>query len=211
MALLEMAGFILHRRPPAGLVRALSQKLRYGRDQRFFLFVADGRGGSGLAARTRQEEICLHCQGLRAHYAYQEVQRDQNACPGFRDDRRYSRRAHGMLPVPASADLPLALAARGNCMVIIVLGSHVVGPAGSSLTPRATILSDPSESGRCSFKTSSGGAVIQVSTSSDVARITGIALGWMVPTSAVGSVVRKAKRSLLVSPSLTFRTEVQLV
>src|SRR3954469_22560490 len=33
----------------------------------------------------------------------------------------------------------------------------------------------------------------------------------MVPTSALGSVVRKAKRSLLVSPSLTFRTEVQLV
>ena len=94
----------------------------------------------------------------------------------------------------------LALAARGNCL--IVLDGHVICPAGSSLTPRATILSDPSESGRCSFKTSSGGAVIQVSTSSDVVRITGIALGWMVPTSALGSVVRKAKRSLFVSPSL---------
>src|SRR5207237_8646676 len=100
----------------------------------------------------------------------------------------------------------LALAARGNYLVVIVLDGHVVCPARSSLTPRATILSDPSESGRCSFKTSFGGAVIQVSTSSDVVRITGIALGWMAPTSALGSVVRKAKRSLLVSPSLTFRT-----
>jgi hypothetical protein len=36
MALLEMAGFILHWRPPAGLVRALSQKLRHGGDQRVF-------------------------------------------------------------------------------------------------------------------------------------------------------------------------------
>src|SRR6476469_10481513 len=33
----------------------------------------------------------------------------------------------------------------------------------------------------------------------------------MAPTSALGSVVRKAKRSLVVSPSLTFRTDVQLV
>src|ERR1700761_3466431 len=33
----------------------------------------------------------------------------------------------------------------------------------------------------------------------------------MAPTSAFGSVVRNAKRSLVVSPSLTFRTDVQLV
>src|ERR1700722_568837 len=33
----------------------------------------------------------------------------------------------------------------------------------------------------------------------------------MVPTSAFGSVVRNAKRSLVVSPSLTFRTDVQFV
>src|ERR1700722_15135574 len=33
----------------------------------------------------------------------------------------------------------------------------------------------------------------------------------MVPTSAFGSVVRNAKMSLVVSPSLTFRTDVQLV
>src|ERR1700752_3964023 len=33
----------------------------------------------------------------------------------------------------------------------------------------------------------------------------------MAPTSAFGSVVRNAYRSLVVSPSLTFRTDVQLV
>src|SRR5207302_4767373 len=95
--------------------------------------------------------------------------------------------------------------------VVIILDGHDVCPTGSSLTPRATILSDPSESGRCNFKTSSGGAVIQVSTSSGVVRITGIAFGWTAPTSAFGSVVRNANTSLVVSPSLTFRTEVQLV
>jgi hypothetical protein len=35
-------------------------------------------------------------------------------------------------------------------------------------------------------------AFIQVSTSSGVVRITGIAFGWMAPTSAFGSVVRNA-------------------
>jgi hypothetical protein len=38
-----------------------------------------------------------------------------------------------------------------------------------------------------------------------------MAFGWMARTSAFGSVVRKAKMSLVVSPSLTFRTDVQLV
>ena len=66
------------------------------------------------------------------------------------------------------------------------------GGPGSSLTPRATIRSAPSGSGRCSFSASSAGAVIQVSTSSGVVRITGIAFGWMAPTSAFGSVVRNA-------------------
>jgi len=95
--------------------------------------------------------------------------------------------------------------------MVVVLDSHVAGPAGSSLTPRATIRSDPSGSGRCSFRASSGAAVIQVSTSAGVVRITGIACGWMAPTSAFGSFVRNAKMSLVVSPSLTFRTDVQLV
>src|SRR3954464_11696192 len=60
--------------------------------------------------------------------------------------------------------------------------------APSSLRPRATILSAPPGSGRCSASASFVGA-----------------------TTALGSVVRKAKRSLVVSPSLTLRTEVQRV
>ena len=75
---------------------------------------------------------------------------------------------------------------------IVILVHHGADPTGSSLTPRATIRSVPSGSGRCSFRASSGEAVIQDSTSSGVVRITGIALGWMAPTSAFGSVVRNA-------------------
>jgi hypothetical protein len=77
----------------------------------------------------------------------------------------------------------MGLAARGSCLVVVVLDGHVVGPAGSSLTPRATIRSLPSGSGRCSFRASSGETVIQASTSSGVVRITGIAFGWKAPTS----------------------------
>src|ERR1700704_5158905 len=76
--------------------------------------------------------------------------------------------------------------------LVVVLVGHVAGPAGSSLTPRATILSAPSSSGRCSFRASSGGAGIPDSTSSGVVRITGIASGWMAPTSAFGSLLRSA-------------------
>jgi hypothetical protein len=80
--------------------------------------------------------------------------------------------------------------------------------------PEPTVIADewtgPSGSGRCNSRAPSGGAVIQVSTSSGVVRITGIALRWMTPTSAFGSVVRNAN-ILVVSPSLTFRTDVQLV
>jgi hypothetical protein len=79
----------------------------------------------------------------------------------------------------------LLLAERRPGLAAVVLVGHVAVPAGSSLTPRATIRSAPFGSGRCSFSASSGGAVIQVSISSAVARTTGIALGWMVPTSAV--------------------------
>lgn len=59
--------------------------------------------------------------------------------------------------------------------LVVVLDSHVAGPAGNSLTPRATILSAPSRSGRCSFRASSGAAVILASTSSGVVKITGVA------------------------------------
>jgi hypothetical protein len=58
------------------------------------------------------------------------------------------------------------------------------------MTPRATIRSVPSESGRWRLRASSGGAVIQISTSSGVVKIIGIALGWMAPTSAFDSVGR---------------------
>jgi hypothetical protein len=77
-------------------------------------------------------------------------------------------------------------------LAFVVLVGHVASPAGSSLTPRATIRSAPSGSGRCSLRTSSGGDVIQVSISSGVVRMTGIAFGWMAATSAFGSVVRNA-------------------
>src|ERR1700722_19624415 len=104
------------------------------------------------------------------------------------------------------------LALAGCCFFIFLSHAQDAGNAApSSLTPRATILSVPSGSDRCNFKASSDDAVIQVSTSPGVVRITGIAFGWMVPTSAFGSVVRKAKMSFVVSPSLTFRTDVQLV
>src|SRR5450631_3492789 len=38
-----------------------------------------------------------------------------------------------------------------------------------------------------------------------------MAFGWIGATTAFGSVVRKAKRAFVVSPSLTFRTDVQRV
>src|ERR1700730_12551789 len=41
--------------------------------------------------------------------------------------------------------------------------------------------------------------------------MTGIAFAWMAPTTLFGSVVKNAKMSFVVSPSLIFRTEVQRV
>jgi len=64
--------------------------------------------------------------------------------------------------------------------------------------------------GPCSALASADGAVIQVLISSGVVRNTGIAFGWIAPASALGSVVRNAWRSLVVS-LLAFRTEVQFV
>ena len=69
---------------------------------------------------------------------------------------------------------------------------HVSAPFPSFLTPRATIRSAPSGSGRCRTFASSHGALIQTSTSSGVVWITGIAFGWITSTSAFGSVVREA-------------------
>src|SRR6202047_167972 len=81
----------------------------------------------------------------------------------------------------------------------------------SFLSPLATIFSELSGSGLCSLSASSAGAFIQASISSRAVRTTGIAFGWIAATSLFGSVVRNAKTSFVVSPSFTFRTEVQRV
>jgi hypothetical protein len=63
----------------------------------------------------------------------------------------------------------------------------------SSLSaPRATILSASSGSGLCNALASSHGARIHTSRSSSVVKITGMALGWIGPTIALGAVVKKA-------------------
>jgi len=82
---------------------------------------------------------------------------------------------------------------------------------GSSLPPVATIRSEPSGSGRCKALASSHGARIHTSCSSALVKITGIAFGCTRPTSAFGSVVRKAKMSVLTSPSFAFRTLIHFV
>jgi hypothetical protein len=50
----------------------------------------------------------------------------------------------------------------------------------------------------CSLRASSAGALIQTSISSRPVRTTGIAFGWIAPTSLFGSVVRNAKVSFVV-------------
>src|ERR1700732_1264922 len=97
---------------------------------------------------------------------------------------------------------------------ITILRKHerqAARPPSSCLSPLATILSELSGSGLCSLSASSAGAFIQTSISSPPVRTTAIAFGWNSPTSLFGSVVRKAKMSFVVSPSFTFRTEVQRV
>jgi hypothetical protein len=69
----------------------------------------------------------------------------------------------------------------------------------------AATLSGPVPQRPLSFRASSGAAVIQVSTSSGVVRITGIAFERMTPIPAFGSVIRNAKMPFAVSPSLTFQ------
>ena len=66
-------------------------------------------------------------------------------------------------------------------------------PPPSFLSPLATILSELSASGLCSLSAASAGAFIQTSISSRVVRTTGIAFGWIAPTSLFGSVVRNAE------------------
>jgi len=87
---------------------------------------------------------------------------------------------------------PLAQASLRGSFSPTGIPRHLDGSAGFSLRPRVRTSSVPFGSGRCGFRASSGAAVIQVSTSSGVVRITGVAFGWMAPTSAFGSVVRNA-------------------
>src|SRR3984893_17205945 len=99
-------------------------------------------------------------------------------------------------------------------IAITILCKHerqAARPPSSFLSPLATIFSELSGSGLCSLSASSAGAFIQASISSRAVRTTGIAFGWIAATSLIGSVVRNAKMSFVVSPSFTFRTEVQRV
>src|SRR5882724_11113007 len=65
-----------------------------------------------------------------------------------------------------------------------------VATISSLSAPRRTILSASSGNGRCSALASSHGARIHTSRSSSVVRITGMALGWIGSTTALGDVVR---------------------
>jgi len=65
--------------------------------------------------------------------------------------------------------------------------------------------------GLCTRSASLIGAVSHSSISSGLVRMTGIAFGWIGATMSLGSVVKKAKRSLVVSPSLIFRIDVHVV
>ncbi len=60
----------------------------------------------------------------------------------------------------------------------------------SSFSPVATILSAPSGNGFFRASTSFTGSVSHCSTASVDVRMTGMALGWIAPTSALASVVR---------------------
>src|ERR1700694_2296946 len=99
-------------------------------------------------------------------------------------------------------------------IAITILRTHerpAARPPSSFLSPLATIFSELPGSGLCSLSASAAGAFIQTSISSRAVRTTGIACGWIAAISLFGSVVRNAKMSFVVSPSFTFRTEVQRV
>lgn len=80
-----------------------------------------------------------------------------------------------------------------------------LGGPGSSFSPVATIFSVPSGSRLWSAFASSQGARIQTSYSPVVVKMTGIAFGWTLFTSALGSQLKKPNTSLVTSPSLAFR------
>src|SRR4029077_2621886 len=119
------------------------------------------------------------------------------------------------LPIRPIRDVPVRIfGGAPRPIAITLLRKHerqAARPPSSFLSPLATIFSERSGSGLCSLSASSADAFIQMSISSRAVRTTGIAFGWIAPTSLFGTVVRNAKMSLVVSPSFTFRTEVQRV
>lgn len=70
--------------------------------------------------------------------------------------------------------------------------ANSLGPP-SSFSPRVTIASEAPRKGRYNFKASSTGNVSQVSISVSFLKMTGVAFGWIAPTSALASVVKKLK------------------
>jgi hypothetical protein len=66
-----------------------------------------------------------------------------------------------------------------------------------------TIFSASSGNGRCNAFASSHGARIQMSRSSSVVKITGIALGWIGSTTAFGDVVRNHRPDAAPAPAST--------
>ena len=72
-----------------------------------------------------------------------------------------------------------------------VVGKLHVAALSSLSAPRATIFKASYGNGRCRAFASSHGARIETSRSSSVVRMTGIALGWIGPTTAFGDVVKK--------------------
>src|SRR5262245_29605040 len=68
-----------------------------------------------------------------------------------------------------------------------VMRRHAAAARSSLSAPRMTISSASSGDGRCSAFASSQGARIQMSRSSSVVKITGIALSWIGATTAFGA------------------------
>src|SRR5262249_10248152 len=101
------------------------------------------------------------------------------------EDFAWPRRLGREVPVRLVRGAPLPAAMK-------VLRKHegqAARPPSSFFSPRATILSVLSGSGLCSLSARAAGAFNQRSISSRVVRITGIAFGWIAPTSLFDSVV----------------------
>jgi hypothetical protein len=74
-----------------------------------------------------------------------------------------------------------------RCQCLHSAFGHYAATLSSLSAPRSTIFSVSSGNGRCRTLASSHGARIQTSLSSAVVRITGMALGWIGPTTAFGA------------------------